>query len=316
MESPQATTMELGGLDPTGKARAHDPVIAKDGRNYYVYTTGPGIAVQSSPDMKQWKPEPRVLDPAPAWTATTIPGSRDFYWAPDISFFNGKWHLYYSVSTFGKNRSAIGFATNETLDPSKPNYKWEDQGPCFQSYAADNYNAIDPNIVLDDHKQPWLSFGSFWSGIQIIKLDPNTGKPADPSAKPLRIAGRPHEPGQPGAIEAPFIFRHGRDYYLFASFDFCCRGVSSTYNVRVGRARQVEGPYLDRDGKAMADGGGTLVVAGEGRWHGTGHNAVFRDKRKDYIVYHAYDGEDNGAPKLRIEPLAWDREGWPKVVRP
>ncbi|MGI8995978.1 MAG: family 43 glycosylhydrolase, partial [Pyrinomonadaceae bacterium] len=117
----------------------------------------------------------------------------------------------------------------------------------------------------------------------------------------------------PGAIEAPAIVRKNSYYYLFVSFDFCCRGKDSTYNIRVGRARRLTGPYMDRSGQPMLEGGGTLVVAGQGRWVGPGHCAVLQDKDGEKLVYHAYDTEWRGIPTLRIAPLLWDAEGWPTI---
>jgi len=311
MEPQQSAANSSSAVDMLegNGVRAHDPSMAKEGRNYYMFCTGPGISMRSSTDKQAWSMPIRVFEKALPWTVTTIPGSRDYYWAPDISFFNHKWHLYYAVSTFGKNRSAIGLATNVTLDPKRSDFKWVDEGPAFQSYPTDNYNAIDPNIAFDEHGQPWLSFGSFWSGIKIFKVEPLTGKPEKPDQPPIGIASRP----RPGAIEAPFIVRHGRFFYLFTSFDVCCRGVNSTYNIRIGRSQHISGPYIDKDGKDMMDNGGTLVLATNGRWHGPGGNSVLRDGRKDLLVYHSYDGNDNGAPKLRIEPITWDKEAWPHV---
>lgn len=299
-----------------GAPIAHDPMVVKNGKWLYVFTTGVRVPFRTSADGgKTWSEEYHAFDEVPGWAPATIPGFRDHMWAPDVSYFGGKWHLYYSVSTFGKNRSAIGHATNVTLEPWSPKYRWVDQGPVLQSNPTDDYNAIDPNVVVDAKGTPWLSFGSFWNGLRLVRLD-REGRVADPGAKPAAIAARPHEgPQQPDAIEASFIYRHGGSYYLFASFDFCCRGVNSTYNVRVGRSKSVEGPYLDRDRKPMLTGGGTLVVEGAGRWHGTGHEAVFRDGRTEYLAYHAYDGEDGGKPKLRISKLVWDKDGWPTVER-
>jgi arabinan endo-1,5-alpha-L-arabinosidase len=228
-------------------------------------------------------------------------------WAPDISFFNNRWHLYYAASTFGKNHSAIGLATNATLNPDAPNYKWVDEGLVIESTSADNWNAIDPNVAFDETHQPWLAFGSYWSGIKLRKLDAATGKPA--AAVPLiaLAGGRP----APDAIEAPFIIRHGGYFYLFVSFDACCQGVNSTYNIRVGRATAITGPYADRDGKPMLKGGGTLVLSGSKRWRGPGHNAILNDNGVDWLVYHAYDADEVGTAKLRIEALGWDAQGWP-----
>jgi arabinan endo-1,5-alpha-L-arabinosidase len=307
---------------PTPLPRVHDPVLAKEGNTYYLFSTGRGITLHTSKDRVIWLRQGRVFaDPIP-WTAAAIPGSTDHYWAPDISFFNGKWHLYYSVSTFGRNRSAIGLATNKTLDSKRPDYRWKDEGLVVESNPGDNWNAIDPNLALDEKKQPWLSFGSFWGGIKLQKLDAATGKPAKPTDKepvpaPLySVSSRPHTGGIAGAVEAPYIVRHGRFCYLFVSFDFCCKGVESTYNIRVGRSAKITGPYVDREGKAMTEGGGTLVRSGSGRWRGPGHNAVYHENNRDWLVYHAYDADDNGVSKLRIEEMAWDAAGWPKMPSP
>lgn len=298
----------------TAQPVTHDPVIAKEGKKYVLFATGRGIAMRLSDDLKNWGPESRVFETPPGWAGKTIVGFRDHIWAPDVSRFGGRWHLYYSISTFGKNRSAIGHATNKTLDPASKEYRWIDERPVVQSYPSDDFNAIDPNVVVDSKGTPWLSFGSFWNGLRLVRLD-DKGHRADD--KIVNIAARPHEgPQQPGAIEAPFIVRKGDWYYLFASYDFCCRGANSTYNVRVGRSRAVEGPYLDRDGKPMTEGGGTKILEGGARWKGPGHEAVLRDGKDDYLVYHAYDAQDKGAPKLHIAKIAWDREGWPSVPPP
>jgi arabinan endo-1,5-alpha-L-arabinosidase len=204
-------------------------------------------------------------------------------------------------------------ATNQTLDPTSDNYKWDDLGKVISSYPSDDWNAIDPNIVLDEQGQPWLSFGSFWGGIKLRKIDPATGKLSSQDQTLYSLASRPRTPELPGAIEAPVIIRKNGYYYLFVSFDFCCRGQNSTYNIRVGRARRVTGPYVDRSGKPMTEGGGTLVLAGEGRWRGPGHCAVLLAKDGDKLVYHAYDAEVHGVPTLRISPLSWDAEGWPEI---
>lgn len=292
----------------------HDPTIAKDGKNYVLFATGRGISMRVSRDRKTWGPEGRVFEAPPEWAPKTIPGFRDHVWAPDVSWFGGKWHLYYSVSTFGKNRSAIGHATSPTLDPQSARYGWEDEGPVVQSYPTDDFNAIDPNVVVDAKGTPWLSFGSFWGGLKMVRLD-GEGRRADKEI--VGVAARPHEgPQQPGAIEAPFIARRGGLFYLFASYDFCCRGANSTYNVRVGRSKNVQGPYLDRDGKAMNDGGGTKILEGNARWKGPGHEAVLHDGRDDLLVYHAYDAEDKGAPKLHVAKITWSKDGWPSVPEP
>ena len=301
---------------------AHDPVMMQQGATYYLFCTGPGIAVWSSADRKHWKPEKPVFDKAPAWATQAVPGFRgNHIWAPDISRHNGIYYLFYSVSAFGKNTSCIGLATNKTLNPNAANYKWEDQGRVLQSVPGrDLWNAIDPNLVRDEAGTPWLTFGSFWEGIKLVKLRPDLRAPAQPEQW-RTLARRPRDPRLndslpgDGAIEAPFIFRKGEYYYLFTSFDFCCRGPQSTYKIMVGRAKAVTGPYLDRAGVALDQGGGTQVLAGDKNWFGLGHNAVCTFDQVDYLVFHGYDAADKGHSKLRIEPLGWDTAGWP-VVQP
>ena len=89
----------------------HDPVIVKQGDTYYVFSTNgrPGALIPSrcSQDLRRWSLCGHVFDQLPEWARQEIPGARA-PWAPDISYFNGTYHLYYSVSTFGKNESAIG----------------------------------------------------------------------------------------------------------------------------------------------------------------------------------------------------------------
>lgn len=291
--------------------QVHDPTIIKGGDTYYLFSTRAGIAVRCSKDLVVWRLCGDVFAHLPGWAATDVPGLRGI-WAPDISFFNGKYHLYYSASTFGKNRSSIGLATNQTLDSTSDKYRWEDQGKVISSYNTDDWNAIDPNIVIDEHGAPWMSFGSFWGGIKMRKLDAATGKLSTADTKLYSLASRPRSAELPGAIEAPVIVRRGGYYYLFVSFDFCCRGINSTYNIRVGRARQVTGPYLDRENKDMMEGGGTLVLSGGKRWRGPGHCAILQDQAGDKLVYHAYDADARGVSALRITSILWEAD-WPTV---
>jgi arabinan endo-1,5-alpha-L-arabinosidase len=288
--------------------QVHDPSIIKAGDTYYVFSTRAGIAIRCSNDLTRWRLCGDVFAHLPEWAVKDVSGLRGL-WAPDVSWFNGQYHLYYSASTFGSNRSSIGLATNETLDPASEKYRWVDQGKVISSNTNDDWNAIDPDVVLDEQDQPWLAFGSFWGGIKLRKLDAATGKLSSTDQTLYSLASRP----APGAVEAPNIIRKNDYYYLFVSFDFCCRGKDSTYNIRVGRARRLTGPYVDRSGKPMMDGGGTLVVAGSGRWAGPGPSSFLQEKSGDCLVYHAYYTESRGVATLRITALRWDSEGWPTI---
>jgi len=244
-----------------------------------------------------------------------VPGTKEM-WAPDVSFVNGRWRMYYAVSTFGGNRSAIGLFTSATLDPSSPAYGWRDEGLVLMSTAQDDYNAIDPNFVADKDGRHWLTFGSFWTGIKLVELDAKTGKPLRPNEKPLSLARRPAPAGAPAPIEAPFIVQHGGGYFLFASNDYCCKGVNSTYYTIVGRADKITGPYLGKDGSPMMQGGGTIFLRADlpeqERFRGPGHAGFLHDKDgTDIVAYHAYDKANHGASTLRLARIRWGADGWP-----
>ncbi len=271
--------------------------------------------------MRSWKRCGYVFSAIPEWIQKQSPKTKEL-WAPDLSYFNGEFHLYYAYSVFGKNTSGIALATNKTLDPTSPSYRWVDHGLVLQSRLEDDFNAIDPNLVLDDQGRAWLSFGSFWSGIKMRRIDPKTGMLATDDTKLYSLASRkrpvnppPNPPGLPGnwqAIEAPFIVHHGDYFYLFVSFDLCCRGVKSDYKTMVGRSRSVTGPYLDAAGTPMLEGGGTPLLVGTQRWLGPGGESVLLQKDNDIIVYHAYDSK-SGEPWLQISTLAWEN-GWPRAA--
>lgn len=306
-ESQPGVPLELTG----SLRRVHDPAIIRADDAFYVFSTGAGIPVRRSYNLLDWELSfpTTALRRIPEWASTLIPGQNDF-WAPDISYFNDRYHLYYSVSTFGQNRSVIGLATNATLDSTSDDFEWVDQGLVVQTTGAENYNAIDANLIIDADGVPWLAFGSHWSGIKMIRLDYDTGLLSAEDDTVYSLAQRSQHPR---AVEAPFIIRKGEFYYLFVSFDACCRGVDSTYRVMVGRSETVTGPYVDRDGVSMLNGGGTQVTFPTERWRGPGHNAILQEDGVEYIVYHAYDAENQGIFTLRIAPLAWDEDGWPSV---
>ena len=289
----------------------HDPVIIKQDDSYYLFSTGIGIPVKRSTDLRQWRIARggTVFQRMPAEAYEYVPQA-DSLWAPDISYYNGKYHLYYSMSTFGSNHSAIGLATNETLHFDDDNFRWVDHGIVIKSQSSDFWNAIDANLILDEDEQPWLAFGSHWGGIKMIRLDYETGMQSAEDDTLYSLAARAEHPR---AIEAPFVILRDGYYYLFVSFDQCCNGIHSTYNVRVGRSESVTGPYEDRDGVPMMEDGGTQILFPQGRWRGPGHNAIFHEDGQDYMVYHSYDTVQGGIPTLRINRLEWDEEGWPFV---
>jgi arabinan endo-1,5-alpha-L-arabinosidase len=317
---PAARAQDTAASWQTTTVPAHDPVMIRQDSVYYTFFTGFGISVWSSVNRRDWRHEPPVFDKPPQWAVDAIPGFKGHIWAPDISFHNGKYYLYYAVSAFGKNTSCIGVAVNKTLHRESKDYKWEDLGKVIQSVPGrDQWNAIDPNLAMDEKGIPWLAFGSFWDGIKLVRLNEDLRSPAEPQQW-VTIASRPRNRLIPdsaagdAAIEAPFIFKKNNYYYLFVSFDYCCRGEKSTYKMVVGRSQKIQGPYLDKDGTPMVQGGGSLVLEGDKNWNGVGHNAVVSFEDGDFLVFHGYDANDKGRSKLRVQRLAWVND-WPVVLR-
>ncbi|PWI18598.1 arabinan endo-1,5-alpha-L-arabinosidase [Streptomyces sp. Act143] len=302
---PNAAQASVRYPDPrpvTGQQIIHDPSVIKLKSGQYVaYSTGGIIGARLSKDGKQWDDAGNAFAEPPSWwyeyNDTGDP------WAPDISYRAGTYWLYYAVSSWGTNHSAIGVATSDSGLPGT----WKDHGKVFSSETTDSWNAIDPGVIKADGKL-WMAFGSYWTGIRMVRLDPATGK-ALPGATVGQLATRPD---LPYAVEGPYIVKHGRHYYLFASYDACCAGVNSTYKIRVGRATDVTGPYVDSTGKPMLEGGGDLLLEGHGRYLGTGGQSVFQDQGQDWLAYHYYDAEDNGTPKLGLNRLGWVND-WPVV---
>ena len=290
--------------------RVHDPsTIVKCNEEYWVFSTGPGISSRHSTNLLNWTNGPRVFVTPPAWTTNTIPGNRGYFWAPDVIHLKDGYFLYYSVSTWGKNNSAIALATNPTLDPAARDFGWIDHGIVVRTTGAEDYNAIDPATMLDDDGRLWMVFGSYWSGIKLVELDAQTG---------LRKMGDSplYSLAYNKSIEAACLCRHGAHYYLFVNWGLCCRGTNSTYEIRVGRSDKVMGPYLDDQGNNLRNGGGTLFLASAGKRSGPGHAAVFHANGREFVSWHYYNAEQSGRPRLQIAPLTWTSDGWPKAGSP
>jgi len=328
--SPASAAPALGGsggvggaatVDPpetpprriAGETVVHDPAIARTRTGWYVLSTGiedpsgahpGGVLLRSSRDGQHWRLRDTL--PVPAWVTDAVPGVRNI-WAPDVSWHGDRWYVYYAASTFGSNNSVIGLMTSPTLDPSSPRYHWTDRGLVTRSRTGDTVNAIDPNLAVDASGRAWLAYGSFWSGITMIRVALPSGKPVETDPVRYPLVDR-HVP--PNAVEAPFIIRHGDWYYLFAAFDFCCQGVNSTYRTVVGRARSITGPYVDRTGTSLLAGGGSPFLDARGSMRGPGGASVTGQT----LAFHYYDAADNGTPHLALGQLLF-RHGWPVPVR-
>lgn len=287
------------------RLRVHDPAtIVKNGTDYWTFATGDGIKTLRSTNLTDWVFDQPVLQTNPDWTTNVAAPHRDYFWAPDVIFANGRYLLYYSVSSWGKNTSAIGLATNVTLNPADPKFKWTDTGIVVRSFATNAFNTIDPALSFDAEGRLWMAFGSFWSGIKLIELDPKAGHRITPHSPMYSLAFN-------DSIEAAFIQRRDTNYFLFVNWGQCCQGTNSTYEIRIGRSDKITGPYLDRNGKNMLDRGGTLFLESKPPFYGPGHAGIINVAGQDWFSCHYYDGNNRGRSQLWVGKLNWDANGWP-----
>ena len=287
----------------------HDPSMVKVGSDYYLYSTHSALHAHTSTDRTKFAEGGYALSAVPSW-ASTYNGSDSDLWAPDISYHssatNPYW-LYYASSTYGSYTSGIGLAYSKTGAPGT----FTDYGSAiYTSSQCSGANAIDPSAVVDTSDNAWMVFGSFDHGIFLVPVDSSTGIPSS-TASCTRLAY--HSSGT--GLEGAFIYPHDGYYYLFASVDACCSGTSSTYRIVVGRSSTINGTYYDRGGTAMSSGGGTILLSAHGTIIGPGGQSIMSDTDGDILVYHYYDGTNNGYPVLGLNVIGWDSDDWPYISK-
>lgn len=295
-------------LSLSGNTFAHDPTMIKVGSTYYRFWTGDHIPAATSTDLTHWSNAPTVYGNSyPGWVSSWLddnPGNTfNFPWAPDVSAFDGRVHVYSSFSAkFGDNISCITHLSTSDIAGND----WTDHGPVLCTQGNESYNAIDADVALDQDGTPWLAFGSFWDGIYGFELAADGSRANDSMT---RLAWAPQ-------IEAPVLFYRCGYYYLFVTWGLCCPGEGRsvddlTYRVAVGRSTNIMGPYVDKNGTQLVDGGGTLILEGDGvEWAAAGHSDVLVDGDTVYHLYHAYR-QSNGDAALRIAEMPFDDQGWP-----
>lgn len=271
-----------------GQVQIHDPsTLVRDGGRYYTYGTGGTTLV--SDDGWTWR------------RGTTLARSG---MAPDAIRVGDRYFVYVARNVGAQPRADINLISSRSLDPDSPDYKWEEGGVVASSDGVEDCNAIDPGAFLDPNDgKLWLVYGSYFGFIRLVEMDPATGRRRNAEVPPVNLAVN---------CEAPIvIFRDGW-YYLIATHGSCCRGADSGYNLRMGRSKQITGPYLDHEGIDMIQGGGKLFLGSGGRFVGPGHFGLIEDGTgvEKFSLHYEADLVRGGASVLDIRPLLW-KDGWP-----
>jgi arabinan endo-1,5-alpha-L-arabinosidase len=295
-----------------------DPSVIRKGGTYYLFATDAVRAGQTgflpircSTDKISWNACGYVFPAMPSWVATVVPGARNL-WAPDISYFDHLYHVYYAASTLGSQVSAIGLAINTTLDSASPAYHWVDQGAVLSSSGRDDFNALDPNILVDRYGAVWLTYGSFWTGFKQRRIDATTGKLSTSDTAVYALAGRPK---RDHAIEGASLVKHGGYYYLFVSTGHCCQAnyQQDDYREAVGRSTSPHGPFVDRAGVDMEAGGGTVLLAKSADWNAPGGGTAYIDQSGESLfVFHALRMGSNPTGYLWVKRISWAGD-WPSL---
>ncbi len=298
-----------------------DPSVIRQGSSYYAFSTDVAgfpaegnLPIHCSQDKVKWTTCGSVFPAGiPAWVQEKVPGVAGL-WAPDVSYFNGQYHVYYNGSTLHSQQTVIGLVTNTTLDSTDPAYKWVDRGLVLESTPGDDFNALDPTILADTGGSVWLTYGSYWSGIKQRQIDPATGMLL--ASNPMRydLATRPGVPHNP--IEGASLVRRDGYYYLFVSVDYCCEAdvTSNDYKQAVGRSTSPHGPFVDEAGTPMMNGGGTVLIQGDGNWGAPGGGTAYLDAKSgdSFIIFHAHNLTRSGHPYQWVKTVDWVN-GWPVI---
>ena len=271
-----------------GQAGIHDPstIVSCNGK-FYTYGTGGSSLV--SDDGWTWR------------RGAALP-RRGL--APDVIHIGDRYYVYVAANIGAQPKAAVNMIWSKTLDPDSPDYKWEEGGVVASSDGVEDANAIDPGVILDPTDgRLWLVYGSYFGYIRLVELDPKTGKRRNPNDQPRNLAIN---------CEASDMIYHDGWYYLLATHGGCCRGADSGYNIRVGRARKVTGPFLDHEGLDMIQGGGKLFLGSGGRLIGPGHFGLLDLGQgvQKFSLHWEADLNKGGASVLDIRALLW-KDGWP-----
>lgn len=301
------------------RQQGHDPTMMRTEDGYILMSTNNDLSMWTSEDMVKWTSKGKALSNSSGWDKwlhQAVGGKHDGIWAPDIFQMDDQYGIFYCGSVFGKRTSAIGLATNSGMSFSNPSAGWTDKGEIVRTTNSNNYNAIDADVVKTKEGDYWMTFGS-WNagGIRLVKLDSKTGKQASDDKTNYMIATR-----NGSGIEGPSLIEHGGQYFLFTAWDVCCKQGNeieqTTYKTAMGRADKVNGTYVDRSGKELNKGGGTILMERYSRYVGPGGGEAFKDLNRIRFVHHYYDLTGDKYNHIHIRDVVFTDDNWPEMGQP
>ncbi|KAF2753013.1 putative arabinan endo-1,5-alpha-L-arabinosidase A [Pseudovirgaria hyperparasitica] len=297
----------------TGDCNVHDLSVlqrSSDGK-YYRFSTGNRITIASAPSLTgPWTNRGAAI---PSGSSIDLPGAEDL-WAPSVHKVGTSYILYYSVSEFGSQTSAIGYATSTSLDAGT----WTDHGRTgIASSPAKPYNAIDAALLTTSSGEQYLSFGSFWAGLYQVRM--NAGATAPAGAPSYQIA---YNATGSHSVEGAYMFAYGGYYYLTFSSGVCCGydagrpAKGEEYKIMVCRSASATGGFVDKSGKACKASGGSVLLQSHDKVYGPGGQGVFTDSSQGLVLYYHYVdtsvGYADGQKRFGWNKLSWSG-GWPVV---
>ncbi|MDH6341721.1 arabinan endo-1,5-alpha-L-arabinosidase [Parabacteroides sp. PFB2-12] len=272
-----------------GTPYIHDPsnIMECDGK-YYTFGTGGGGLISED----GW-----------TWNGGAVrPGGGA---APDALKIGDRYLIAYSATGGGLGGGHAGKVLtmwNKTLDPNSPDFAYTEAIEVASSLDDEDCDAIDAGLLLAPDGRLWCTYGTYFGFIRVVELDPKTGK---------RVEGNEAVDIAIDCEATTLMYRDGW-YYLLGTHGTCCDGPNSTYNIVVGRSRNVTGPYLDNVGRSMLEGGGKMVIAAEDRKTGPGHfgRYIVEEGVEKMSFHYEADFDQGGRSVLAIRPLVW-KNGWP-----
>lgn len=282
--------VSFSALAQEGQPWIHDPstIMECDGK-YYTFGTGGGGLI--SEDGWNW------------FSGAVRPGGGA---APDAIKIGDRYLVAYSATGGGLGGGHAGRVLtmwNKTLDPNSPDFEYTEAIEVAASLNDEDCDAIDAGLFMDPQTgRLYCTYGTYFGFIRMVELDPKTGAKVEGTVDPNIAID---------CEATTMIYRNGW-YYLLGTHGTCCDGVNSTYNIVVGRARSVYGPFLDNMGRDMVAGGGKMVVDGEDRQFGAGHfGRYIEDEGVEKMSFHWEADLDRSARSvLAIRPIVWVND-WP-----